>query len=110
MKTYIILGAVLVGSIALSAEAAATPIEWIERLIALIPQDGSTITMIALVLEFVLRLIPSAKPLSVVYWVADFSKHAAELLAAFAEFLDKVVGQKLQSERPNYNPPISAKK
>lgn len=107
MKKYILpICVVLLSCAAFGAEAAATPAEWIQRLIALIPTDASTLTMIALALEFVLRLIPSAQPLSVLYWIADFARHAAELLIAVAAFLDKVLGQKLMAVKPNYNPPV----
>jgi hypothetical protein len=110
MKKYLVLTVLLVGSVCFGAEVAATPSEWIDKLIGLIPSEPSTIAMIALALEFILRLIPSAQPLSVIYWIADFCKHAAELLVAIAAFLDKVVGQKLMTVKPNYNPPVLPKR
>jgi hypothetical protein len=105
MKKYIVLVVLGFSAIAFGAEAQATPAEWLQRLISLIPTDGSTIAMIGLALEFILRLVPSAKPLSVLYWIADFCRHGAELMIAIAEFLDKVLGQKLMATKPNYNPP-----
>jgi hypothetical protein len=57
--------------------------------------EGAAIT-IALILDFVFRLIPSEKPKSVIYMVAKGIKMSGELLTKLGSFLDKVLGQKIK--------------
>lgn len=108
MKKYIVLAVTLIGSIALGADAQADW-SWIDRIIAMIPTDATTIMVIGAALEFLLRYIPSAQPLSIMRWISDFCKHAGELCAAISIFLDKVIGQRVQKS-PYYNPPSAYKK
>ena len=56
--------------------------------------EGAAI-VIATVVDFVLRLIPSKKPLSVLYFVVDVIKGVEKVLEAVARFLDKVLPQRV---------------
>jgi len=109
MKKLVFLIVTMFGVVALGAEAQAIDLSWIERLIAMIPTDATTIMLIGAGLEFLLRYIPSAQPMSVMKWVSELCKHLAELLAAVSIFLDKVIGQRTLNAS-HYNPPMPAKK
>jgi hypothetical protein len=61
----------------------------------LLSAEGSAAT-VAVVFEFVLRLIPSAKPLSVLYLVAKIVSKVGEILVFVGKFLDKILPQKLK--------------
>lgn len=52
--------------------------------------------IIAMVLEFSLRLIPSEKPLSILYIVAKVAKISGDILSKFGELLDKILPQNLK--------------
>lgn len=56
---------------------------------------GSSAT-IAIVLEFVWRIVPSEKPRSALHLIAFVSKKVSEILAKVAELSDKVLPQKLK--------------
>lgn len=56
---------------------------------------GSSAT-IAIVLEFVWRLVPSEKPKSVLHLISFVAKKLSEILAKVAELSDKVLPQKLK--------------
>ncbi len=62
---------------------------------ALSSVEGASVT-IALVLEFVFRMIPSQKPLSIIYMVAAALKGVGEILVKAGHVLDKVLPQKLK--------------
>lgn len=104
MNKIIIIPLLLIGSLAFGADAQ-MDLSWIQKIVGMIPSDASTIAMIGLFIEFILRYIPSAQPLSIVYWIAEFCKQFAVLLAAIGEFLDKIIGQKIQKPASYYNPP-----
>lgn len=57
--------------------------------------EGASLT-VAVVVEFVFRVIPSQKPLSILYIVADVVKKAGEALIKIGKILDKVLPQKLK--------------
>jgi hypothetical protein len=57
--------------------------------------EGSALS-ISLVLELVFRLIPSKKPLSVLYVVASGLKKSGELFIKLGHLLDKVLPQKIK--------------
>lgn len=92
-------------SIAFGVDAQATPVEWITWLKNMIPTDASTVAMIGVMVEFLLRYIPSPQPISIVLYVSNLCKHVSDLLEAVSSFLDKIVGQKLQKPTSYYNPP-----
>lgn len=50
---------------------------------------------IAGILEFVLRLLPTQKPLSILWLIHDFLGALLKLLGAVNDLLDKVLPQKL---------------
>jgi hypothetical protein len=57
--------------------------------------EGSALS-ISLVLELVFRLVPSKKPLSVLYVVASGLKVSGELFIKTGKLLDKVLPQKIK--------------
>jgi ERCC4-type nuclease len=52
--------------------------------------------MVAVVIEFVLRMIPSAKPLGIAYIIADVAKAVGGIFMKVGELLDKVLPQKIK--------------
>lgn len=61
----------------------------------LLSAEGASAT-IAVVFEFVLRLVPSQKPLSVLYLVAKIFSKVGEIMSFIGKFLDKILPQKLK--------------
>lgn len=57
---------------------------------------GGQATVIAIVLEFVLRLSKSQKPLSIAYVISDVLKKSGEMLMSIGKLLDKVLPQRLK--------------
>lgn len=51
---------------------------------------------IAIIVEFALRMIKSSKPLSLLYVVVDSLSAVAKLLDKAAQFLDKILPQRLK--------------
>lgn len=70
--------------------------ELFEKIMAFLSSAEGASATIAIVLDFVWRLIPSEKPKSVLHMVAFVAKKLSEVLAKVAEFLDKVLPQKLK--------------
>jgi hypothetical protein len=61
----------------------------------LLSVEGASVT-IAIILDFVFRLIPSDKPKSVIYLVAEVVNKSGEFLVKLGQILDKVLGQKIK--------------
>lgn len=59
--------------------------------------EGSSMT-IALVLDFVFRMVPTKKPLSVLHLVAKGAGMVGEALVKFAKLADSVLPQKVKEE------------
>lgn len=59
--------------------------------------EGSSMT-IALVLDFVFRMVPTKKPLSVLHLVAKGAGMVGSALVKVAELADKVLPQKVKEE------------
>jgi DNA-binding HxlR family transcriptional regulator len=57
--------------------------------------EGASLT-IAVVVEFVLRMIKSEKPLSVLYLAANVIKKSGEILVKIGNLLDKILPQRLK--------------
>lgn len=57
--------------------------------------EGASLT-VAVVIEFVFRVVPSQKPLSILYVVASGAKKLGEALIKVGQILDKVLPQKLK--------------
>lgn len=53
---------------------------------------------VALVLEFVLRMIPSQKPVSVLHVVGEVSKKVGAIFIALGGLLDKVLPQNVKPQ------------
>lgn len=70
-----------------------TIIEWLTS------ATGATAT-IAVVVEFVLRLIPSKQPLSIAHLVGDIVKKCGSIFVLLGSLLDKVLPQKVIEETP----------
>ena len=58
--------------------------------------QGASVS-IGLILEFIFRLIPSKKPLSIMHVVAKFAHIVSALLEKFADILDKVLPQNIEN-------------
>lgn len=54
--------------------------------------------MIAIVLEFVIRLLPTKKPLGMLVLLGDACEMLGKALIAFSGLLDKVLPQKIKEE------------
>jgi hypothetical protein len=57
--------------------------------------EGASVT-VAIVLDFVFRMIPSKKPLGVLHMIASSAKLLGEALLKLAALLDKVLPQKIK--------------
>jgi len=58
--------------------------------------DGAIIGGLGVVLEFVLRMIPSKKPLSIAHGIASMIRIAGSILSKVADGLDRVLPQKIK--------------
>jgi len=56
--------------------------------------EGASVT-IAIVLEFVFRMIPTQKPLGILHLIAKGSHMVGQIFSALGKFLDKVLPQNL---------------
>ncbi len=75
--------------------------DFILKLIGMIPESNAAIVGIVTgVVDFILRMIPSEKPKGIIWLVKDFCKALALLFGKVAEFLDKVLPQKLIENKP----------
>lgn len=72
--------------------------EFIQQAIDFLTSASGMSATIAITLDFVFRLFPSSKPLSIVHLVAAFVKLLAEALTKLSELLDKVLPQKIKEE------------
>lgn len=59
--------------------------------------EGASVT-VAIVLDVVFRMIPSKKPLSVLYVIAEGIGAVGKVLVKIAEVADKVLPQKIKEE------------
>jgi len=57
--------------------------------------EGASVT-VAIVLDFVFRMIPSKKPLGVLHMIASGAKLLGQALLKLAALLDKVLPQKIK--------------
>ena len=70
--------------------------ELFEKVLAFLSSAEGASATIAIVLDFVWRLVPSEKPKSVLHMISFVAKKLSEVLAKVAEFLDKVLPQKIK--------------
>jgi hypothetical protein len=59
--------------------------------------QGASMT-IAIVMEFVFRLVPSKKPLSILHMIAKGAGLVGKVLVKFAEVADSILPQKIKGE------------
>ena len=69
---------------------------FLDSILALITSAACMSATLAVVLEFVLRLIPSEKPMSIAHLVGAFIKKLGEVCVAVGGLLDRVLPQKLK--------------
>lgn len=68
----------------------------LDQALAVLNSASGQVFIIGGVIDFVLRLIPSERPLSVIHAIAGASKKIGEVLVKFGTLLDKVLPQKLK--------------
>ena len=70
--------------------------EFLDKIVALLNSAQGQSVVIAMVLEFALRLIPSEKPLSIAHVIANAAKKIGNILVSIGNLLDKVLPQNLK--------------
>lgn len=70
--------------------------EFLDMILGFLNSAMAQYAVIAMVVEFILRLIPSEKPLSIAHLVGDFAKKIGNVLLMFGDLLDKILPQKLK--------------
>jgi len=58
--------------------------------------NPQVVMVVAVIVEFALRLVKSDKPKSILIMIADGSKLIGNALVSVSGFLDKVIGQRLK--------------
>lgn len=70
--------------------------EFLDKILAFLSSaEGASLT-IAVVVEFILRMIKSEKPLSILYLIANVAKKSGEILVKIGNLIDKVLPQRLK--------------
>lgn len=70
--------------------------EFLDKILAFLSSaEGASLT-IAVVVEFILRMIKSEKPLSILYLIANVTKKSGEILVKIGNLMDKVLPQRLK--------------
>lgn len=70
--------------------------EFLDKILAFLSSaEGASLT-IAVVVEFILRMIKSEKPLSILYLIANVAKKSGEILVKISNLMDKVLPQRLK--------------
>jgi hypothetical protein len=72
--------------------------EFLDTLDKILTPSGGAILTITMVLEFVFRMIPSKKPLSILWIIAKLAGRLGGILVKFATLSDKVLPQKISHE------------
>ena len=57
---------------------------------------GGVFATVVIVLEMVMRMVKTDKPMSIIYIVSGFLKKSSELLSLIASLLDKVLPQRVK--------------
>ena len=70
--------------------------EFLDKISALLDSALATSAVVATVVEFVLRLFPTHRPLSIAHFIASLARGGANVLGKFADLLDKVLPQTLK--------------
>jgi len=70
--------------------------EFLDKILAFLSSaEGASLT-IAVVVEFILRMIKSEKPLSILYLISSVAKKSGEILVKIGNLMDKVLPQRLK--------------
>lgn len=72
--------------------------EILEQILKALAGAEAQAMIIAVVLEFIFRLIPTKKPLSIAHVIAKGAKVIGEVLVKIANLLDKVLPQAVKEE------------
>jgi len=95
MKSVLFI--VLLFPLAVSAQDGEVVLSVLDKVLLFISSiDGAAIGVLAVVLEFILRLIPSQKPLGVLRLVAAVARIVGNVLVKGADILDKVLPQNIK--------------
>lgn len=70
--------------------------EVFEQILKVLDSAAGQTMVIGVVLDFVFRLVPSQKPLSLIHVIANVAKKSGEVLSKFGALLDKVLPQKIK--------------
>lgn len=71
--------------------------DFLNHLLAVLPDPSAPwIVSLSIGLEFLLRLVPSAKPLSILHLVGGAVRVVGSIFTKMADLLDKVLPQKLK--------------
>jgi hypothetical protein len=69
--------------------------EFLNSILSYLSGAEGMVATLAIVVEFVLRLVPSEKPRSIAYAVGGFVKVIGAVFTKLGELLDKILPQKL---------------
>jgi hypothetical protein len=72
--------------------------ELFAKIMDLIGDASAQAGIIAVVMEFIFRLIPTKKPLSIIVLIGDVAEMLGKALIAFSGLLDRVLPQKIKEE------------
>lgn len=96
MKTFLAICLLFVTVLFAPLAAFADGLPILDKISNLIPEAGTAVLAVAAVVEFVLRIIKSKKPLSILYLVANICKQLGTLFSKLGDFLNKVIPQRVQ--------------
>lgn len=69
--------------------------EYLDKVVEWVTSAAGMSATLAVIVEFVLRLIPSTKPLSILHLVAEVVKKVGGLCGLLGDLLDKILPQKV---------------
>jgi hypothetical protein len=73
---------------------------FLDQIIAFLNTALGSASVVAVVIEFALRLFPSTKPLGIMHLVAAGVRKLAQVFTAAADLLDKVLPQNVKPSEP----------
>jgi hypothetical protein len=72
--------------------------EFLAKVLEVLGSAEGMVATIAIVLEFLLRVIPTKKPLGILHIVAKVAHGLGEIFSRIGKFLDKVLPQNISEE------------
>lgn len=78
-------------------------VDFIHKLVSLIPGDV-VLAGVGVIVEAALRLVPSQKPLSILYMIDDAAKALGEFLGKVGTAMDHVLPQRLAATATDSKP------